>query len=329
MGNHKKAVFEVVEMSIWFWICGVPIALLLLLGIIGMWRDGRYIKRLNRAIEQGDTEVIIAALKKWDDEIVMRAATELVRLDERAYIPALLDVYFGPIRKKLRGRLAAELLKLPVDRVLPLVMERLESDQSRDLAKELIEKLNDPVARLEMEDVARAENLSREQRGIIKTLLKEPETARTDVVIIVPLELVEEFAKGRVAGKLIGGMLTGGIMAVTEDRINVHGFVQLPDNCVLCGHLPGEHDRWANCFYQFGSHGWKLMGINTSGKAVLEYKVCSKCSELDAQAAAVHISLECDEQKNWHARLSLLNLRVAEQVEELNSNLTAPVAKQG
>ena len=308
-------------MSIWLWILvavGVLVGLLLLLGLFAMWREARDLKALNRAIEEGNTDAIVSALRKWSDTIVMRAAEELVRSGDTIHIPALLDAYFNPVSKKsLRERLAQEIFKLPREQVACLLRERLDSDQ-KFLATELLLKLDDPTARAEMEHLARSEELGLQQREIIRTILKAPEIVRTKVVVAVPPEIVEEFAEGRVAGKIIGGMLSGGIMAVTEDRVTINGFVTLPEACALCGYLAGEHDRWADCSYQIGSHGWKLMGVNTSGKAVLDYKVCSKCGELDEQAGAIKISLEADEQKNWLACLSLLNSRIAEQINELN-----------
>jgi hypothetical protein len=142
----------------------------------------------------------------------------------------------------------------------------------------------------------------------------------------VKLRLPLELGGGTVAGKIIGGMLTGGMMAVTPNKFTLDGYVKLPELCALCGCLPATKERYAHCVFQFASAGWSLTGVNANAEAYLTYKVCAGCNALDDKAAAIRLFIERDPEKAWWARLQLLNPEIAQQVEELNATAVAAPA---
>lgn len=314
-------------MSTWLWIIVIAVGIVVLLvviGLIGYWAESSALKQLQRSVKEKNVEALIQALTHWNDKVRIQAAAALVELQGPAAAPALVDIFLAPSTKPaVRSGIATAILKLPVDQVVPLLVANTGAEQ-QNLAIDLLRRFETPEARAAIQKLRQertdAEAASAKQREIVTLRLSQsPEQPYN----IVTLSLPSEFGKGAVAGKVIGGMLTGGVMAVSANRFTLDGFVILPKMCPLCGRLPGKYQRTALGNFRIGSAAWALTGVNAAAEASLNYKICAWCNDIDKEHASIKLDVARDEQKAWHARLSILNPEIAKEIEKLNAEVIA------
>ncbi len=315
-------------MSTWLWILIAVagfIALIVILGLLMQSAEARAMTRIKRFVEDKNTDALVKLLGHWwSDQIKIGAAEGLVELNNPSTVPALFENWLRPGNSQTaRIGIAEAMAKMPGDQIVPALLKEVDGKR-KDQVIDLLRKFDHPEARAFVGEIDQQRNEAREKstqaREFVKGLLNgPPEKARTTVTLPLP----PEFGKGKVAGKIIGGMLTGGMMAVTQEKVTLDGYVKLPEMCALCGYLPGKVERSARCHYQIGSAAWGLTGVNTGAEAYLTYKVCTACGGIDDKAAAVQISFDRDEQKEWRAHVRVLNPEVAKQVQELNADVIA------
>jgi hypothetical protein len=317
-------------MSTWLWIViGVVgfFVLLYLLGLLLQRAEKRKLSLIPELIEEKNTEALTRELSSWTHVVQIGAAKALAELRDPAAIPALLQNWLERSNPpEVQEAFVAALARMPGEQLVPLLLEKAQGENRKRVAN-LLREFDLPAARdlVARVDEQQAEAKARRgRRGEVVALLLTDmaEQSRHTVKLRLPLEL----GGGTVAGKVIGGMLTGGMMAVTPNRVTLDGYVKLPELCALCGCLPGTKERYAHCVFQFASAGWSLTGVNASAEAYLTYKVCADCNALDDRAAAIRLFIERDPQKAWWARLQILNAEIAQQVEELNAGISAPPA---
>ena len=311
-------------MSTWLWITLIVVGivvLLIVIGLLGNWMERRALRQLQRSIEEKNAHAVMQGLANWSDKVKIQAAEALVALQGSAAAPALLEIFLTPSTKPaVRNGIATAILKLPADQVVPLVLAKTESEQS-NLVINLLRQFETPEAHAAIEKLrmerTEAEAASTQQREIVKGRLAQlPEQAYSTVTLSLP----SEFGKGAVAGKIIGGMLTGGVMAVAANRFTLDGFVKLPAMCVLCGRLPGKYERTALGTFRIGSAAWGLTGVNTAGEGSLNYKICAWCNDIDNEHASIKLRFDRDEHKVWHLQLGVLNPEMAKEITELNAD---------
>ena len=314
-------------MSTWWWITLIVVGIVVLfvvIGLLGNWMTRRALRQLQRSIEEKDAPALTLALTHWDNKVRIQAAAALVDLQGSAAAPKLVEIFLtNSTTPAVRSGIATAILKLPADQVVPLLLSKADGEQ-QNLVNDLLRRIDTPEARAAMQRLRQertdAEAASAQQREIVTGRLSQlPEQP----YIIVPLSLPAEFGKGAVAGKVIGGMLTGGVMAVTPNKFTLDGFVQLPEMCVLCGRLPGKYPRTALGSFRIGSAAWGLTGVNTAAEASLNYKICAWCNDIDKEHASIKLSFDRDEHRVWHLQLGVLNPEMAREITQLNSQTPA------
>lgn len=310
-------------MSTWLWIILIAVGIVVLfvvIGLLGNWIERRDLRRLQRSLDEKDAPALTQALSHWNDKVRVQAAAALVELQGPAAAPALVDIFLTPsTTPAVRSGIAAALLKLPEDQVVPLLVSKTEVEQET-LVIDLLKKFETPEAQVAIQKLRQArtdaETASAAQREIVAGRLSQsPEQPYSIVTVSLP----PEFGKGAVAGKVIGGMLTGGVMAVTPNEFTLDGFVRLPEMCALCGRLPGKYQRTALGSFRIGSAAWGLTGVNTAAEASLNYRICAWCNDIDKEHASINLSFDRDDEKVWHLQLGVLNPEMVKGIKELNS----------
>jgi hypothetical protein len=312
-------------MSTWLWVLIGAVAFLVLIVLTNVLmarleerkleKDPDFMQRLVR--ERNAAALTNALQHSWSPKTSAQAADALGRLRDASAIPTLLDAYLQALNSAIiRRPCARALAAMPGEQVVPLVLAKLGGGRDAILIELLREfdlpAANEVVDKFDKEAAEARERIDR-RRQIVDGLLKDAaERPRTELTIPIPVQF-------GVAGKIVGGMVTGGMVAASASKLSLDGLVHLPEVCVLCGCLPGETQCFARCTFQFASAGWHLVGVSTSGEALFPYSICSKCHDADEKWGAVKISLETDEQESWYVHLHILNPEVARQVRDLNA----------
>jgi hypothetical protein len=324
-------------MSIWMWILvgviGLVVLLILLFVVASILFQvrGRSDERklaadpdhISRLAGEGNIAELLKALNSPSDKVSAEAARVLGQLKDPTTIPALTYHYFGFGRAE-REPYAVALAAMPGEEIVPLLLKSLDT-RNHELAIDLLRRFDRPEAREAVAkfDKQRAETEAEAARrnSIVERLLSDgAETARKTIALPLPIEK----GGGVVASKIVGGMLTGGIMAAAPNKFTLDDFVSLPEECSFCGCLPGKKERWATCSFKLASAGWSVVGVNTIGEASLTYRVCRECSKRDEKAKAIQISIDNEKQGALTLNVNILNPDIARQVQDLNSD--TPIA---
>lgn len=295
------------------------------IGLIGLvvllsWLVQRKLASISELAQEGNVDALVKALRSFSPDVTAQAANALAELRDPSAVPGLVTTYLNPISTaQAREACSQALAVMPDGQVVPSVIENMESGKE-EIAIDFLRKFDRPEAREAVAkfDKQRAEAEAEVARrdSIVERLLTDgAEAARKTVVLPLPIET----GGGVVASKIVGGMLTGGMMAAGPNKFTLDDFVSLPEKCSFCGCLPGKKERWATCYFKLASAGWGVVGVNTMGEAHLTYRVCSQCSKHDEKAKAIQISIDIEEQKALILNVNLLNPEIARQIQELNS----------
>lgn len=116
--------------------------------------------------------------------------------------------------------------------------------------------------------------------------------------------------------KVLSGILSGGVGAVTEDRFLLDT-IRLPETCCLCGLFPGTEEKSSSCSFQRGTQFSSLVGVNLNAQLTLRYKVCAHCGP--RPETAIQLTAFSQKGDEWHASLRVLNPEVSQRIAELNT----------
>jgi hypothetical protein len=151
------------------------------------------------------------------------------------------------------------------------------------------------------------------RKSIIDRLKKKEPSDWTSLILKVPVQID---TGGKIyAKKVLGGLLTGGMAAATEDKFYMKAVV-LPDKCCLCGLFEGTKRMISEYHFKRGSGASKLTGVNLEAGMIMEYKVCELCVRENLQVINI-----TDFQKSgveWYLSLSILNPDTARRISDAN-----------
>jgi hypothetical protein len=326
-------------MSFWMWVLTVLGGLVILLVLLFAWGT-IYLRRrsmldeqqltddpgrLRKLADAGDTAALLQALNSPSDTVSAEAARALAPFNDPMVTAMLLHHYFEP-SKTNKEPYADALATRPAEDVVPHALEKL-GKHKEELAIELLRRFDVPAAQAavakfdEARESARAA-LARRQQVLEQLLSAGAEAARTTLQFPLPIET----GGGAAVSKIVAGMFSGGVGAVTPNKFCVDDLVRLPDECAFCGCARGKKERWAKNSFQLASAGWGFAGVNTMAEAFLTYRICAECVEHDEKTQAILLLVEKQEPQPLTLRLEVLNPGIAAQIHLSSPDSNKPEA---
>ncbi len=268
------------------------------------------IPRLQR--ERNVPELLKALRYLWDEDIHVQAANALGDMRATEAVATLAEYADQPIVPEKDRKAMIDALGAIGGDQASAALERLLVSTNRKaatMARQALDRMGTPEAQQALANIEKRQNV-----------LQQLETAAgTEVHLAVQLELPTGGAY--FAGKVVAGLLTGGVGAVTQDILDLAESIKLPEKCALCGVLPGTDEVSAAYFtFQAASAATALVGVQSTMRGLLRYRVCGRCkrSPLHEKAMACH-SLTRDKDQGWVLGLRVLNQEVAKELRSLNT----------
>ena len=196
---------------------------------------------------------------------------------------------------------------------------KMLNSKSTDVVSQAADTLKKCDTNMLQQDQKEVIEQVKKQRKIVAAL-KDEQGKILPTSITIPMSIKLSKGGAFVAGKVISGLLTGGLGAAGGTNINLSAGVNLPENCSLCGQLRGVKETEVFFNFKLASGVTRIVGVNPDALASLKYKVCGLCSQELEQLKPIKLaSLNQIEGDEWHLGLEVLNAEVAQKIQHLNS----------